>query len=604
MVVIALRPETAIDFPSSLLPWNLDTSAFREVLAGQDMLRWTLNSVVYSVVSVVAVLVMASMAGYAFAKKRFPGREAMFWSFLAMVMVPYHVTLIPTFIVMAKLGGVDTYWGLILPSLANAQAVFLMRQFIKGLPDELFEAAKIDGAGEWRTFATIVLPLCKPVLATLGTFVFLWHWNDFLWPLIIGKSADMWTLTVGIASLRQQQVPLSVVLADMEAAGIAVDMDALTALIDEFASNAAQAKKEAYEAIGHEVNLGSPKQLQVVLFEELELPKTKKIKTGYTTDAASLQDLLEKTGHPFLVALMAHRDATKLGQMAEGLRKAVASDGRIHTTYGQTVAATGRLSSLNPNLQNIPVRSEAGRRLREVFVVGEGYETLLTADYSQIEMRILVHLSGDEALVQAFKDGEDLHRFVGSHVFGVAPEDVTPEMRSKVKAMSYGLAYGLSSFGLSKQLNISVDEARTLMKDYYSRFGAVKTYLQDVVKQAKKDLYTQTLLGRRRNLPDLNSDVRQLRDIAERAALNAPIQGTAADIIKLAMLAVAKRIEAEGLESRMLLQVHDELLVEVAPGEADAVRTILVEEMGSAMELKVPLDVHVGVGRTWQEAGH
>lgn len=213
MVVIALRPETAIDFPSSLLPWNLDTSAFREVLAGQDMLRWTLNSVVYSVVSVVAVLVMASMAGYAFAKKRFPGREAMFWSFLAMVMVPYHVTLIPTFIVMAKLGGVDTYWGLILPSLANAQAVFLMRQFIKGLPDELFEAAKIDGAGEWRTFATIVLPLCKPVLATLGTFVFLWHWNDFLWPLIIGKSADMWTLTVGIASLRQQQVPLSVVLA-------------------------------------------------------------------------------------------------------------------------------------------------------------------------------------------------------------------------------------------------------------------------------------------------------------------------------------------------------------------------------------------------------
>jgi DNA polymerase-1 len=404
--------------------------------------------------------------------------------------------------------------------------------------------------------------------------------------------------------LTELELPLSVVLADMEAAGIAVDMDALTALIDEFASNAAQAKKEAYEAIGHEVNLGSPKQLQVVLFEELELPKTKKIKTGYTTDAASLQDLLEKTGHPFLVALMAHRDATKLGQMAEGLRKAVASDGRIHTTYGQTVAATGRLSSLNPNLQNIPVRSEAGRRLREVFVVGEGYETLLTADYSQIEMRILVHLSGDEALVQAFKDGEDLHRFVGSHVFGVAPEDVTPEMRSKVKAMSYGLAYGLSSFGLSKQLNISVDEARTLMKDYYSRFGAVKTYLQDVVKQAKKDLYTQTLLGRRRNLPDLNSDVRQLRDIAERAALNAPIQGTAADIIKLAMLAVAKRIEAEGLESRMLLQVHDELLVEVAPGEADAVRTILVEEMGSAMELKVPLDVHVGVGRTWQEAGH
>lgn len=213
MVVIALRPGAAIDFPSSLLPWNLDTSAFEEVLAGQDMLRWAMNTLVYSVVSVVAVLLLASMAGYAFAKKRFPGREAMFWSFLAMVMVPYHVTLIPTFIVLARMGGVNTYWGLILPTLANAQAVFLMRQFIKGLPDELFEAAKIDGAGEWRTFLTIVLPLCKPVLATLGTFIFLWHWNDFLWPLIIGKSSDMWTLTVGIASLRQQQVPLSVVLA-------------------------------------------------------------------------------------------------------------------------------------------------------------------------------------------------------------------------------------------------------------------------------------------------------------------------------------------------------------------------------------------------------
>ncbi|MGO1320779.1 MAG: DNA polymerase I, partial [Galactobacter sp.] len=404
--------------------------------------------------------------------------------------------------------------------------------------------------------------------------------------------------------LTDLELPLSVVLAEMESAGIAVDQPALQALIDEFSSQAAQAKEQAYAAIGHEVNLGSPKQLQVVLFEELALPKTKKIKTGYTTDAASLQDLLEKTGHPFLVALMAHRDATKLGQMAEGLRKAVASDGRIHTTYGQTVAATGRLSSLNPNLQNIPVRSEAGRRLREVFVVGEGYETLLTADYSQIEMRILVHLSGDEALVQAFKDGEDLHRFVGSHVFGVEPEDVTSEMRSKVKAMSYGLAYGLSSFGLSKQLNISVDEARTLMKDYYSRFGAVKTYLQDVVKQAKSDLYTQTLLGRRRNLPDLNSDVRQLRDIAERAALNAPIQGTAADIIKLAMLAVAQRMQREGLKSRMLLQVHDELLIEVAAGEVEAVRAVLVEEMGSAMELTVPLDVHVGQGNTWQEAGH
>jgi len=404
--------------------------------------------------------------------------------------------------------------------------------------------------------------------------------------------------------LTDLELPLSAVLADMETAGIAVDVPALDALIDEFSSTMATAQSEAFAAIGHEVNLGSPKQLQVVLFEELELPKTKKIKTGYTTDAASLQDLLEKTGHPFLVALMAHRDASKLKQMAEGLRKAVAADGRIHTTYAQTIAATGRLSSLNPNLQNIPIRSEAGRRIREVFVVGEGYSTLLTADYSQIEMRILVHLAEDPALVQAFKDGEDLHRFVGSHVFGVSPEDVTSEMRSKVKAMSYGLAYGLSSFGLSKQLNISVDEARTLMKDYYSRFGAVKTFLASVVEQARKDLYTQTLLGRRRHLPDLTSDVRQLRDIAERAALNAPIQGTAADIIKLAMLAVRRRLDAEGLTSRMLLQVHDELVLEVAAGEEAAVEAILVEEMGSAMTLSVPLDVQVGRGRTWQEAGH
>nr|WP_233555920.1 DNA polymerase I [Galactobacter caseinivorans] len=406
------------------------------------------------------------------------------------------------------------------------------------------------------------------------------------------------------ALLTDLELPLSRILADMEDAGIAVDVPALEALMDQFKATMEQAKQEAYEAIGHEVNLGSPKQLQVVLFEELELPKTKKIKTGFTTDAASLQELLEKTGHPFLVALMAHRDASKLRQTVEGLRKAVSEDGRIHTTYAQTIAATGRLSSLNPNLQNIPVRSEEGRRIREVFTVGQGYETLLTADYSQIEMRILVHLAEDEALIQAFKDGEDLHRFVGAHVFDVAPEDVTSAMRSKVKAMSYGLAYGLSQFGLSKQLNISVDEARTLMKDYYARFGAVKTYLAEVVMKAKDDLYTETLLGRRRNLPDLASDVRQLRDIAERAALNAPIQGSAADIIKLAMLAVRRRLDAEGLNSRLLLQVHDELIVEVAPGERQAVEALLVEEMGSAMELKVPLDVHVGSGRTWQDAGH
>lgn len=408
----------------------------------------------------------------------------------------------------------------------------------------------------------------------------------------------------GEVLLKELEMPLSLVLAKMENAGIGIDAAKLDELYADFTKSIDAATAEAFAAIGHEVNLSSPKQLQVVLFEELDLPKTKKIKTGFTTDAESLQDLLVKTGHPFLVALMAYRDATKLRQTVEGLRKAVASDGRIHTTYAQTVAATGRLSSLNPNLQNIPVRSEEGRRIREVFVVGEGYETLLTADYSQIEMRIMAHLSQDEGLIQAYQDGEDLHRFVGSHVFGVEPAEVTSEMRSKVKAMSYGLAYGLSSFGLSKQLKISVDEARNLMKDYFARFGAVRDYLRAVVDQARKDGYTETIFGRRRYLPELASDNRQLRDIAERAALNAPIQGSAADIIKRAMLGVQKGLEEAGLKTRMLLQVHDELVLEVAAGELDAVEAMVRQKMGAAADLLVPLDVHVGIGTSWQDAGH
>ncbi|GAB3657165.1 DNA polymerase I [Zhihengliuella somnathii] len=404
--------------------------------------------------------------------------------------------------------------------------------------------------------------------------------------------------------LAEMELPLAVILARMEDTGIAIDTERLDELIDDFTKTIDAATKEAYDAIGHEVNLSSPKQLQVVLFDELDLPKTKKIKTGYTTDADSLQDLLVKTQHPFLVALMAYRDATKLRQTVEGLRKTVADDGRIHTTYAQTVAATGRLSSLNPNLQNIPIRSEAGRRIRDVFVVGEGYETLLTADYSQIEMRIMAHLSGDAGLIQAYRDGEDLHRFVGSHVFDVAPEDVTSEMRSKVKAMSYGLAYGLSSFGLSKQLKISVDEARTLMKDYFARFGAVRDYLRGVVTQARQDGFTSTIEGRRRYLPDLTSDNRQLREMAERAALNAPIQGSAADIIKRAMLGVADGLVEAGLSSRMLLQVHDELVFEVAEGELEQLEALVRDRMAHAAELAVPLDVQVGIGRSWHDAEH
>ncbi|MFT4470067.1 DNA polymerase I [Arthrobacter sulfonylureivorans] len=399
-------------------------------------------------------------------------------------------------------------------------------------------------------------------------------------------------------------LPLSLVLARMELAGIAMDAGALDRLMDDFTVTIDAASSAAFGIIGKEINLGSPKQLQAVLFEDLGLPKTKKIKTGYSTDADALNDLFAKTGNEFLVQLLAYRDATKLRQTVEGLRKTVADDGRIHTTYAQTVAATGRLSSINPNLQNIPVRSEAGRRIREAFIVGEGYETLLTADYSQIEMRIMAHLSGDEGLIQAFRAGEDLHRFVGAHIFGVAPEDVTSEMRAKVKAMSYGLVYGLSSFGLSKQLNISVDEARTLMKDYFARFGAVRDYLRGVVDQARVDGFTSTIEGRRRYLPDLASDNRQLREMAERAALNAPIQGSAADIIKKAMLGVAQELESQGLKSRMLLQVHDELVLEVAPGEREQVEQLVRAQMGGAADLSVPLDVSVGVGANWQEAGH
>nr|WP_082413541.1 DNA polymerase I [Arthrobacter sp. Edens01] len=401
------------------------------------------------------------------------------------------------------------------------------------------------------------------------------------------------------------ELPLAEVLAEMELAGIAVSTDKLDRLLDEFGRTIDQAKEEAFAVIGKEINLGSPKQLQVVLFEELGLPKTKKIKTGYSTDADALADLIVKTnGHPFLAHLLAYRDASKLRQTVEGLRKSVSDDGRIHTTYAQTVAATGRLSSINPNLQNIPIRSEEGRRIREVFVVGEGYETLLTADYSQVEMRIMAHLSGDESLIQAFRDGEDLHRFVGSHIFGVRPEEVTSAMRSKVKAMSYGLVYGLSSFGLSKQLSIPVDEARTLMRDYFTRFGAVRDYLRGVVEQARKDGYTSTIEGRRRYLPDLASTNRQLREMSERAALNAPIQGSAADIIKKAMLGVDAELRKQGMKTRMLLQVHDELVLEVAPGEREAAEKLVREQMAGAADLSVPLDVSVGWGASWHEAGH
>ncbi len=424
------------------------------------------------------------------------------------------------------------------------------------------------------------------------------------------------------------EVPLAPVLARMEWAGIAVDVDKLKSLRDEAARAQAAAEDAAREIVDRpELNLGSPKQLQEVLFDQLGMPKTKKTKTGYSTAAKELENLAKTNDHPFLERLMAFREAQKMKSTVEGLVKAVGEDGRIHTTFNQTVAATGRLSSTEPNLQNIPVRTEFGREIRSAFVAGEGYEGLVTADYSQIEMRVMAHLSGDEGLIDAYRRGEDLHNYVGSKVFDVPIDGVTPELRRRVKAMSYGLAYGLSAFGLAQQLDIPQGEAKRLMEEYFERFGGVRAYLDGVVERARKDGYTATLFDRRRYLPDLNSDNRMARDMAERAALNSPIQGTAADIIKVAMLRVDDALRrgraaageagkgGEGggagaaatggaLKSRVLLQVHDELVVEVAPGEREVIEEMLRREMDAAFELKVPLEVSVGAGANWDEAAH
>lgn len=404
--------------------------------------------------------------------------------------------------------------------------------------------------------------------------------------------------------LAEVEMPLVPVLAAMELRGVTVDHPELSALSSELGDRAAGLAQLAYAEIGREVNLGSPKQLQEVLFDQLGMPKTRSTKTGYTTDASALADLQESNPHPFLGYLLEHRDATKLRQIVESLDKAIGSDGRIHTTYGQIGAATGRMSSNDPNLQNIPIRTAEGRRIRKAFRHGPEFAELLTADYSQIEMRIMAHLSGDPGLIEAFNAGEDLHRFVGARVFGVDPSDVTPLMRTKVKAMSYGLAYGLSAFGLSKQLRIERAEAQQLMREYFERFGAVRDYLRGVVEQAKVDGYTETIFGRRRPFPDLNSPNRVLRENAERAALNSPIQGSAADVLKIAMVGVEAEIAARGLGSRMLLTVHDELIFEVVAGESESLEAVVRDRMARAADLLVPLDVEIGRGANWDDAAH
>ena len=403
---------------------------------------------------------------------------------------------------------------------------------------------------------------------------------------------------------KSMELPIAELLAQMERVGVAVDKEELEKLHGFFEGEVSRETKLAHESAGHEFNVGSPKQLQVVLFDELKLPKTKKIKTGYTTDAESLDWLHQKTGHPLLTHLLRIRETKKLSTTVQGLICEIAPDGRIHTHFGQSVTATGRLSSIGPNLQNIPVRTEEGRTIRNAFIAGKGYVGLLTADYSQIEMRIMAHLSNDEKLLAAFESGEDLHATIAAVIFGVKPQDVDSEMRRQIKAMSYGLAYGLSSFGLSAQLDISPGQAQGLMDTYFQRFGGIRDYLKTVVEEARKVGYTETIMGRRRYLPDLTSDNRQRREVAERMALNAPIQGSAADIIKLAMLKVQRAIDSEKMKSRLLLQIHDELIVEVVAGEEERITVLVKREMGAAYPLRAPLDVSAGLGLTWHEAAH
>ncbi|WP_460365283.1 DNA polymerase I, partial [Actinocorallia lasiicapitis] len=404
--------------------------------------------------------------------------------------------------------------------------------------------------------------------------------------------------------LADMELPLVDILARMEQAGIAVDGDHLAGLSATLGGQAKEVEQGAFDAVGHEFNLGSPKQVQQVLFDELNLPKTKKTKTGYTTDSEALTTLLERDGHPVLERILRWREVAKLKSIVDSLIPLADDTGRIHTTFNQTVAATGRLSSTDPNVQNIPARTEEGRQIREAFTVGSGYECLLTADYSQIELRIMAHLSGDQALIEAFESGADFHTITAAKVFSVEPQDVTTELRSKIKAMNYGLAYGLSEFGLSQQLRISPGEARQLKEEYFEVFGGIRDYLGQVVAEARRDGYTETILGRRRYLPDLNSDNRQRREMAERMALNAPVQGSAADIIKVAMIKVDAALRASDLTSRMLLQVHDELIFEVSPGELEPLRKLVRTEMESAYTLTAPLEVSMGHGRSWYDAAH
>ena len=411
--------------------------------------------------------------------------------------------------------------------------------------------------------------------------------------------------------MRAIELPVSRVLHGMEHTGAKVDSVRLVSMRDQFAAEARQAQEMAWEYAGTEINLHSPKQLQKVLFEDMGLKPTKRTKSGsYTTNAAALQDLYVKSvdnerANGFLGALLRHREINKLKQIVQTLIDATnTSDERIHTTFEQTVAATGRLSSVDPNLQNIPNRNAAGREIRGVFVPGEGYEALMSCDYSQVELRIMADLSDDEALIEAFRSGADFHKYVASMVYKLPVDQITGDQRSHVKAMSYGLAYGLSTYGLAQQLKIAPREAEALKNRYFDTFGKVHDYLESLVANAREKGYTETIFGRRRYFPALHSTNRVAREAAERAALNAPIQGSAADIMKIAMIRAEQTLAEAHVKSRIILQIHDELVVEIAPGEGDQVTELVRNAMEHAVDLAVPLDVSCGIGSDWQLAAH
>jgi DNA polymerase-1 len=396
------------------------------------------------------------------------------------------------------------------------------------------------------------------------------------------------------------ELPLIPVLADMEAAGVAIDREALSRLDLEFGGEMARLESEIYADVGHEFNLGSPKQLEQILFFELNLPKGKRTKTGYSTDASVLEEL--KPAHPMIGKLLDWRLYSKLrSTYIEALPALVSErDGRLHTTFHQAVAATGRLSSSDPNLQNIPIRSELGRRIRRAFVAGSPDVTLVAADYSQIELRIIAHVSGDEHLRDAFARGADIHRESAARVLHKAPEDVTHDERSMAKMVNFGLAYGMSDFGLSTRAGISRAEAKEFIDNYFATYSGISYYMLHVKELARQQGWVSTLLGRRRYIPELRMSNPSLRGAGERMAINMPIQGTAADIIKIAMIRLPGRLREAGLKARLLLQVHDELVLEVPRGEVERVAPILREAMEGALKLDVPLTVDVKVGDDWE----